>query len=214
MKTLGQMLQEKRKSHNLSLEIVEKETKIRRKFLEAIESDNFKTIASQAYAQGFIKNYSEYLGLSSKNMMAFFRRQTREAPRSTILPRGVTEPLNKQRYIVTPTRFLLVLVAILLLFFLGYFGIQYRRLQISPRVVLESPQEGLKTDANRVEIIGKTDADATVTINGIGVLVRSDGKFFDQVQVFPGHNKMSIVVTSRYGKITTIEREVLVEEKK
>jgi hypothetical protein len=59
-----------------------------------------------------------------------------------------------------------------------------------------------------VDILGKTDPDATVTINGINVLVRADGKFFDQVPLNSGVNKITIIATSRFGKTTTIVREV------
>ena len=208
MKTIGQMLQEKRVADGLSLEQVEKETKIRKKFLLAIESDNYASIPSQAYAKGFVKNYSEYLGFNSRTMMAFFRRQTAEAPKSSILPKGVAEPLNRSRITLTPSRFLVIVVVILLSAFLLYFGSQYRKLQIPPAVSLESPKQNLVTSDNRVDVIGTTDPDATVTINSIGVLVRSDGKFFDQVQLFPGNNTVTVMVTSRYGKTTNITRTV------
>ncbi len=212
MKTLGEMLKEKRTAKGLSLEQVETETKIRKKFLVDIESDNYNNLPSQAYTKGFIKNYSEYLGLNSRTMMAFFRRQTEEASRSSILPKGVTEPINKPRYVLTPSRFISFLFFGLLIMFLIYFGVQYRKLQIPPTVTLESPKDHSVTTSKRVDVTGTTDSDATVSINGIGVLVRSDGKFFDQVALFPGQNTITIVVTSRYGKSTTITREVTAQD--
>lgn len=208
MKTVGQMLQEKRIVEGLSIEQVEKETKIRKKFLLAIEADNYTIMPSQAYAKGFVKNYSEYLGLNSRNVMAFFRRQMAEAPKSSILPKGVAEPLNRPRYVLTPSRFIMILIVILLSVFLTYFGYQYRKLQIAPTVTLESPKDGITSIENRIDVTGTTDPDSTVTINGIGVLVRGDGKFFDQVQLFPGKNTISIAVTSRYGKSTTLIRTI------
>jgi len=212
MKTVGQLLLEKRVSKGLTLEVVEKETKIRKKFLEAIEADSYTTLPSQAYIKGFIKNYSEYLGLNSRHMMAFFRRQTEDQAKSSILPKGVASPLNRQRLILTPSRFVVSLMIVLFLLFLGYFGIQYRTLQIPPTVTLESPKVGEKTNSRRIDVTGVTDSDATVSINGIGVLVRSDGKFFDQVELFPGKNTITVTVVSRYGKSTVESREVIVEE--
>ncbi|MCJ7826477.1 hypothetical protein MUP56_02585, partial [Patescibacteria group bacterium] len=55
---------------------------------------------------------------------------------------------------------------------------------------------------------GKTSSDATVTVNGVSVLVRSDGNFFDQVSLDPGVNTITITATSRFGKSTTIVRKV------
>lgn len=208
------MLQESRIGKNLSLDEVEQRTKIRKKFLVAIESDSYQTLPSQAYIKGFIKNYSEFLGLNSRNMMAFFRRQTQEVSRSSILPKGVAEPLNKPRYILTPSRFISFLFFVLLMLFLVYFGIQYRKLQVPPSVTLESPNENTITTSKRIDVTGTTDPDATVSINGVGILVRSDGKFFDQVPLFIGENKITLIITSRYGKSTSIIRNVTVEEEK
>jgi cytoskeletal protein RodZ len=212
MKTVGQILKEKRLEKNITLETVEQDIKIRKKFLEDIESDNYQRLPSQAYIKGFVKNYSEYLGLNSKTMMAFFRRQTREVTRSSILPKGVVEPLNKPGYVLTPGRFISFLFFVLFVLFLLYFGYQYRKLQIPPKVTIDSPKEHMITTGKRIDVTGTTDPDATVSVNGVGVLVRSDGKFFDQVALFPGKNTITIVVVSRHGKSVTITRDVIVEE--
>ena len=209
MRTVGQMLKEARASKNVTLEQAEKETHIRKKFLAAIEDDNFQEIPSQAYAKGFIKNYSEYLGLNSRNVMAFFRRQTMEVSKASLLPKKAQEPIDKPKYVLTPGRFIFILISCLLILLLSYFGLQYRKLQIPAHLSLDSPQEKLVTTDKRVDVTGTTDPDATVTINGIGVLVRGDGKFFDQIQLFPGKNSISIAATSVYGKTTTITREVI-----
>lgn len=206
------MLKEQRLAKDLTLEQVETEIKIRKKFLQDIESDNYQRLPSQAYIKGFIKNYSEYLGLNSRNMMAFFRRQTEEASKSSILPKGVAEPLNRPRYVLTPSRFVVFLFFSLFVLFLVYFGLQYRKLQIPPAINLESPKENMVTTTKRVDVTGTTDPDATVSVNGISVLVRSDGKFFDQVALFPGENSITIIITSRYGKEATITRKVIVQE--
>jgi cytoskeletal protein RodZ len=60
MKTVGQILQNRRIEKKLSIEDVEKLTKIRRKFVQAIESDSFTSIPSQTYTKGFIKNYAQF----------------------------------------------------------------------------------------------------------------------------------------------------------
>lgn len=208
MKTVGGILQEARIAKKIKLEEAEQATKIRLKFLEAIETDDYSVLPSVSYAKGFVKNYSEYLGLDSRMVLAFFRRQTLEVTRSSLLPKGIEEPLNRSFFRLTPGKFLALILAILAVVFLAYFGLQYSKLNAPPSLSVESPQNQLVTTERRVDILGKTDPDATVTVNGISVLVRSDGKFFDQVALEGGVNKITIVATSRYGKITTIVREV------
>lgn len=213
MKTVGQLLKETREAKNLSLDDISKATKIQKRYLISIENDDLKQISSQAYANGYVKNYSEFLGLNSRNVLAFLRRQTKEVPRSVILPQKSNETIKTARYRLTPGKFLVLVVVFLLIVFIGYFGIQYRRLQSVPQLIIEQPQEEqVATNTTRIEILGKTDPDATIAINGIGVLVRSDGKFFEQVQVFPGENTVTIIATSRYGKTTTMTRQISVSK--
>jgi cytoskeletal protein RodZ len=203
MRTVGEMLREAREHKSLSLEDVEEGTKIRLKFLKAIESDDFGQMPSLSYAKGFVKNYSEFLGLSSRTVLAFFRRQTVEVNKSSLLPKGMGEPLNRSLLQLTPGKFVTLIIAILVSLFLVYLGMQYRTLQQAPALVIEEPQHQVVVTDKRIDVLGKTDSDATITINGVSVLVRSDGRFFDQVSLEPGVNKLTIVATSRLGKTTT-----------
>jgi cytoskeletal protein RodZ len=208
MKTVGSILKEARAAKNITLDQAETATKIRLKFLQAIESDDYTVLPSLSYAKGFVKNYSEYLGLDSDMVLAFFRRQTAEVTRSSLLPKRVSEPLNKSWFQLTPGKFLAAILITLVLIFLGYLGLQYRKLHQAPSLSVDTPTNQRVVHERRLDILGKTDSDATVTVNGVSVVVRDDGKFFDQIQLESGVNKITIIATSRFGKITTIVRDV------
>ena len=208
MKTVGSILKEAREARRLTFDEVEKATKIRAKFLEAIEADDYRTLPSLSYTKGFVKNYGEFLGIPSGTILAFFRRQTQEVGKSAILPKGIAQSLNRTWLQLTPGKFLIFLFVGLVVTFLAYLGLQYRQLQDPPRLTIEAPPQNAIVTAKKVEALGSTDPDATVTVNGISVLVRSDGKFFDQVTLEPGGNTITVMATSRYGKTTTIVRNV------
>jgi cytoskeletal protein RodZ len=212
MKTAGSILRQSRIEKKISLETVEQATKIRKKFLEAIESDDFAKLPSLSYAKGFVKNYGDYLGLDSDNVLAFFRRQNADVTRSSLLPKGMAEPLNRSIFHLTPTRFIVVFIGFLIIMFLLYFGFQYVKLQTPPSLnVIEPTSQSIHTTEKRLNVMGETDPDATVMINGVGALVRSDGKFFDSVTLSPGNNVITIISTSRFGKTQTVIRSVLLE---
>ncbi|MBI5620697.1 helix-turn-helix domain-containing protein [Candidatus Gottesmanbacteria bacterium] len=208
MKTVGSILKEARDAKRLTLDQVEAATKIRAKFLGAIEEDNYATLPSQAYAKGFVKNYAEFLGVPTPTILAFFRRQTQEIHKSAILPKGIAKSLNRTWLQLTPGKFLILLFSGLVIAFLVYLGIQYRQLQYPPEIVIDTPREASIVMTKKIEVLGNTDSDATVTVNGISVLVRTDGKFFDQVTLEPGANTITVIATSRYGKMSTVTRSV------
>ena len=208
MRTVGEMLREARQSKSLTLEQVEDGTKIRLKFLSAIESDDLGSLPSLSYAKGFVKNYSDFVVLNSRTVLAFFRRQTIEVSKSSLLPKGMGEPLNRSIFQLTPGKFITLIVVVLVSLFLIYLGLQYRTLQQAPILIIDSPKSQSVVSDKRVDVFGKTDPDATITINGVSVLVRGDGKFFDQVNLETGVNKLTIIATSRLGKSTATVVEV------
>ncbi len=208
MKTVGNMLREARLTRELTPGDIERAIKIREKYILAIEDDNFAALPSPSYAKGFVRNYAEYLGLPTDAVMAFFRRQMTDVSRASLLPKGVSEPLNASLLHLTPGRFVAILVGILLVIFFFYLGNQYFRIGKAPPLTVKSPENQQIISSSRVVVEGQSDRDATVTINGISTIVRDDGRFYEQVAVLPGVNKITVTATSRFGKVTTITREV------
>lgn len=208
MKTVGSILKEAREAKRLTVEQVETATKIRAKFLESIEADDYSSLPSLSYAKGFVKNYAEHLGVPTGTILAFFRRQTLEISKSSILPKGVAQSLNRTWFQLTPGKFLIFLFVGFVMLFLIYLGIQYGQLQHPPGLSIDAPLDNAIVATKKVEVLGRTDPDATVTVNGISVLVRGDGKFFDQVTIEPGTNTITVVATSRYGKTSTVTRTI------
>ena len=65
MEEIAKTLKEARHRLGLTLEEAERSTRIRAHYLEALEKGKLQSIPSQVQARGFLKNYSEYLGLDS-----------------------------------------------------------------------------------------------------------------------------------------------------
>lgn len=208
MKTVGSMLREARLKKGITPQGVEQAIKIREKYILAIEADNFGILPSPSYAKGFVRNYAEYLGMPTDAVMAFFRRQMTDVTRASLLPKGVSDPLNAPFVHLTPGRFIGILVSMLFVVFMLYLGTQYFKIGKAPPLTLTSPVNQQIVESSRVVVEGKTQPDTTVMINGISTIVRDDGRFYEQIAVEPGVNKITVTATSRFGKVTTLVREV------
>jgi cytoskeletal protein RodZ len=68
--SIGSVLREKREARKLSVAEVAAETRINKKYIQALEDGNYLLIPSQVYAKGFLKAYAEFLGLDPKNLLA------------------------------------------------------------------------------------------------------------------------------------------------
>jgi hypothetical protein len=63
---IGNSLHEARIRQGLDLGTVEAATKIRAKYVKALEEEQFETLPAQTYVKGFLRTYADYLGLDGQ----------------------------------------------------------------------------------------------------------------------------------------------------
>src|SRR3954470_18428579 len=83
MNELGERLREARESQGISISQAAVETRILQRYLVALEDGDFQHLPGDVYARGFIRNYAEYLGLSTEELIELYRRD-----------RGMSEPIR------------------------------------------------------------------------------------------------------------------------
>jgi transcriptional regulator with XRE-family HTH domain len=67
-----EQLRQSRKAAGLSLEDVQKHTKIQTKYLEAVEEGDFSLLPGKFYARAFIRSYAEFLQVDPAPILAYF----------------------------------------------------------------------------------------------------------------------------------------------
>ncbi|MCL6634162.1 MAG: DUF4115 domain-containing protein [Peptococcaceae bacterium] len=72
---IGGKLKEAREARGLALEAVEEETKIRRKYLQAMEEEQFNVLPGPIYARAFLKNYARFLNLDVEEVMEMYNQR-------------------------------------------------------------------------------------------------------------------------------------------
>ncbi len=70
MLEIGSTLQEARKRQGLELQDAAEATRIRVKFLAALEGERFGELPAEVYARAFLRTYADYLGLDSELFVA------------------------------------------------------------------------------------------------------------------------------------------------
>jgi cytoskeletal protein RodZ len=160
----GELLKATRIKLKYTLEDVERGTRIRAKFLRALEEGDYKTFTSNAYARGFLKNYAQFLQLDTRYVLALFRRET-ATPNVKVLPKELLHG-GSALWKVTPTRVIGLFVAILFLSVGYYFFQQYQGFLGTPSLTLEEPAEKMSVKEGNVVVSGRVDADATVLVGG------------------------------------------------
>lgn len=72
---IGETFKQARKERGLSLEEIAEKTKIRSRYLEAIEEENFGLLPGRVYVKGFLRNYAKYLGLNPEPLVALYEER-------------------------------------------------------------------------------------------------------------------------------------------
>ncbi|HEU4392489.1 MAG TPA: helix-turn-helix transcriptional regulator [Solirubrobacterales bacterium] len=115
---VGKTLREARRRRRVDLAEVEAQTKIRSRFLLALENEEWDALPGEAYARGFIRAYAGYLGLDGARLAEEHRRDVaahRPQERLPVDPSATpARPRRRRRRQLSP-RLLAALVSLVLL---------------------------------------------------------------------------------------------------
>ncbi len=212
MRTVGQVLKEERERKFYTLDEVEKSTKIRKELLEALEKGDYQKLPPPTFTQGFIKNYGKFLGLDSQKLLAIFRREFSEGKHPPRILDSFSNPVNNKKFIFTPAKFLGAVVLGLVIIFFAYLWFEYRFLVGAPFLEVTNPSDQMNTNSQTIQVLGRTDPEAKVTINNQAIQIDPSGKFSQEIKLTENVNNIVITSTSKGGKITKVERTVFLRE--
>jgi cytoskeletal protein RodZ len=73
MESIGEKLRLARERNNLTHDQIARETHVAKRFLKALEDEDFSVFPGETYALGFLRSYAEYLGLDAEELIGIYR---------------------------------------------------------------------------------------------------------------------------------------------
>ena len=209
-KTIGEILQEERLRHHISIDALAKKTRIRSEYLDELKKNNFEQLPAAPFVKGFIKTYAQIFGFDHAPVMALLRRDYRESAKGTLVPREFLKPLLQPKRQLSAITLMVRIVIVTFVTAAAYIGMQWYRFQQPPSLEITAPQQHDFVGAT-VTVEGKTNPEAVVSINDSPVVVGSDGLFKTEVSLqTEGTSTISISATDRRGKKSEVQRKVFV----
>jgi Helix-turn-helix domain/RodZ C-terminal domain len=123
---VGKTLRDARNRRKIDLAQVEASTKIRARFLRALENEEWDVLPGETYARGFIRTYADYLGLDGARLAEDHRREVGASRPGERLPRVDPTPIpakGPRRGRRIPPRALAALVSLALVAVLVAIGL-------------------------------------------------------------------------------------------
>lgn len=204
MLSVGTLLKDAREKKKLSLVDVEKRIKVRVQFITALEADKWDVFTSRIYITGVLKNYSRFLGLDEKKILAFFRREYERNEEIKFKEKVSNSYLSSdsKKTIIASFVFAFVLLV-------GYFSYQMFQYLRPPKVYIISPASSTFKRLQTIKVVGKTEKEAVVTIMGERIYQNKEGVFEYIMPLKQKENKLSIDVVGANGKKTVLERKFI-----
>ena len=85
--SVGEILQRARSNRGGTIAEASRVTKIPRRYLEALEQENYEILPAPVYTRGFLRSYAGYLGLEPGKLMPFFPVGHVDQPKLEPLPK-------------------------------------------------------------------------------------------------------------------------------
>lgn len=207
--TFGDRLRLARVRRNRDLADAEEITKVRLRYLEALEHDDFASLPAQVYAIGFLERYLDYLHLPRERYVNEFKRgfaAWQSMQKETLSPRRT---IKEPKLIITPPLILATLTGLIMATMVGYIGFQVHRLTAPPTLEIITPSNATKVAIETIEVTGKADPGTTIEINNQRIAQNADGTFQENVALQTGVNSITVVATNRFQKHSTKTIQIL-----
>jgi len=199
--SIGQRLKKARLRKKYTLEHVEKKTKIRNKYLVAIENDSFSRLPNQVYAKGFIKTYAKFLDLNADDIVEQYKMENalnieedfKSLPKSRI---------SFPKIVISSKTLIISSIIIGVLGFATFLFFQVQGFLSAPELVIYQPEKDGQTNSDQIAFVGKTDSGSEIYINDQQVAIDSQGNFKEEVFLKNGNNLIEIKAKNKAGKET------------
>ncbi len=204
--SLPERLLEAREQKGVDLYRAERDTKIRARYLAALERGDYRELPGAVYTKGFLRNYALYLGLDPDDVLLQWRRERGDAPTGTETGIVAPKPLTAPRRGFTFSFGILVaaVLTVGVLLFVGYLGFQLLRFSRPPEVTVTDPVTAVSTvdeAATSYTLRGTSLPGALVSVMVAGrdqpirTTAARDGTWSSDVELRKGRNEFSVSAT-------------------
>ena len=214
MSKLGEQLRAQRERKNITLEQAAGDTRIREKFLKALEDGDYRTLPGPVYTRGFLRNYAEYLDLETDELLTLYHHESGR-PVEPVQTRTFKpyRPIARRNLVFRPVILLPVIILAGVALFGGYIYYQLSTFATLPRLEITDPaNDGLAASAE-LAVRGVTVPDGRITVNVFpgpdvfgDIRPAFDGSFSTTVALKPGSNHVVIEVLDAAGKTNRVSR--------
>ena len=208
---VSRTLRQARRVKKISLDFVSKKLGINLRYLKAMEKGNFSALPEGLYKKNYLRQYAQFLNLDAKKIVEFYEKENPDnlGKKEKKL---FSKKIPKAHYFLTIPRLIKnFIIVVIILVCLGYLGYYLNNIIAPPEVVILNPVSDLTINENHISIMGKTEPETEIIINGEMILINSDGLFTKKINLKNGLNIISIIGQKKYSRKNKITKKIIVQ---
>jgi len=198
---LGEVLRAARESRGVDLGRVERDTKIRTRYLSALEHGEYRDLPGPVYTKGFLRNYAHSLGLDPEYLTDLYRLETTGAAEPSVA--SPPRPMRARRaraLVVTPGAIAAAILTVAVVAFIGYLGYEFVTFARTPDLrVIQPAGDVAGYRLNEYTISGLTEPNSRITVDGLRenpvITADAQGHFSVTVKLVPGSNVITLIAS-------------------
>ena len=204
----GEELRRARNFKNLSLETVAEKLKIRREYLLALETEDLDLLPAGLYAKNYLKKYAEFLEVDLSSHPSLLSDLQDELKSTDPFSQKI---LKKSRLRVFPKIIRNIIISLAIIICFLYLIFYFNKIILPPKLILLQPDSDLSVQESSLMVIGQTEKEAEIKINGELILSDTNGDFSKLVDLKKGVNTIEVSAKKKYSRENVIIRQILVE---
>jgi len=197
---LGEVLRTAREARFIDLTRVERDIKIRVRYLSALERGDYRDLPGSVYTKGFLRNYGLYLGLDPEYLIDLYRLESGaplERPMVPSRPRPVAARQGRS-LVVTSGAIAAVVLAIGLVAFVVYLVGEFVTFARTSDLRITDPAGDVARYGElQYTIHGVAEPNATIRTDGLRenptATADAHGNFSVEVPLVPGANVVTLI---------------------
>jgi cytoskeletal protein RodZ len=200
---LGEVLRGAREAKGADLSRAERETKIRARYLSALERGEYRELPGPVYTKGFLRNYGLYLGLDPEYLVDLYRLEATGVGADHPAPGAPPRPRRRRRtrtFVVTREAVVAAILTIVVGALIAWLTYEFVNFAGIPDLrITQPPGDVAAYSRTQIAISGVTAPDARISVDGLGenreVTADHQGHFSFVAVLRPGSNVVELTAT-------------------
>lgn len=205
--TVGAVLASQRTKLDREVSDVAARTGLSEQFIIDVESHRYEVLPHDVYTLNGVRKYATELGMEESSIKEQYLGERGDLPRLASLRRSPRHAAP----IVTSTWLLRGLVALAALTVVAYIGYQVIAAAGKPQLNVIFPRENQVVYTDEIEVVGRAQAGATVSIDGHRITVADDGGFRYALTLPEGRHTIRVRAENDLGRSSQVTRRFIIQ---